>query len=216
MERICSNTWQKLPGGPETALVGASISRKNVIFATAKHTLSCLKICKKWGQLFKGFCNFPWKNRHSIGLLSASLFHFANLRCCATSQAFCVQVQGTILSPTHPTPPRHLRSISHVFEIKESQWRSIQHVCKSERNILLRSIKNVCKCKERYCPQPTPPHPITSVASHMCSRPRKVNDVASDVCASQRETSCCVASKMCASARNVTVPNPPHPTPSLA
>ena len=86
-------------------------------------------------------------------------------------------------------------------------------MCKSERNILLRSIKNVCKCKERYCPQPTPPHPITCVASHMCSRPRKVNDVASNMCASQRETSCCVASKMCASARNVTVPNPPHPTP---
>ena len=34
----------------------------------------------------------------------------------------------------------------------------IQRVCKSERNILLRSIKNVCKCKERCCPQPTPPH----------------------------------------------------------
>ena len=74
-----------------------------------------------------------------------------------------------------------------------------------------------CKCKERYCPQPTPPHPVTCVASHMCSRPRKVNDVASNMCASQRETSCCVASKMCASARNVTVPNtPPHPITCVA
>ena len=131
--------------------------------------------------------------------------------CCVASN-MCASARNV----TVPTPPHHLRSISHVFETKESQWRSIQHVCKSERNILLRSIKNVCKCKERYCPQPTPPHPITCVASHMCSRPRKVNDVASNMCASQRETSCCVASKMCASARNVTVPNPPHPTPSLA
>ena len=78
-------------------------------------------------------------------------------------------------------------------------WGAVQHL-----------KRFACKCKERYCPQPTPPHPVTCVASHMCSRPRKVNDVASNMCASQRETSCCVASKMCASARNVTVPTPPH------
>ena len=48
----------------------------------------------------------------------------------------------------------------------------------------LRSMSHVCKCKERHHPQPTPPHHPSS----------------------------CVACHMCASAKNVIIPNPPHPT----
>ena len=55
-------------------------------------------------------------------------------------------------------------------------------------NILLRSIKHVCKCKwtSSHPPHPTPP---------------------------PHETSCCVASNMCASANEShhTHPTPPHP-----
>ena len=64
------------------------------------------------------------------------------------------------------------------------QLRSIQHVCKTRNVIIpdqLRSIQHVCKCKECYHPPPHPP--LTS----------------------------CVASNMCASARNVIIPPPPTP-----
>ena len=133
--------------------------------------------------------------------------------CCVASK-MCASARNVTVPNTPPHPITCVAS--HMCSRPRKVNDVASNMCKSERNILLRSIKHVCKRTERYCPQPTPPHPITCVASHMCSRPRKVNDVASNMCASQRETPCCVASKMCASARNVTVPNPPHPTPSLA
>ena len=51
-----------------------------------------------------------------------------------------------IPTPPHPTPTWNIL------------LRSIKHVCKSETNILLRSIKHVCKCKWTSS---SPPHPTT-------------------------------------------------------
>ena len=91
----------------------------------------------------------------------------------------------TSSSPTHPTPPHHPSSCVAC------------QMCASAKNVIipnpphptpppqqLRSMSHVCKCKERHHPQPTPPHHPSS----------------------------CVACHMCASAKNVIIPNPPHPT----
>ena len=94
-------------------------------------------------------------------------------------------------TPPHPTPTWNilLRSIKHVCKCK---WTSSYPPHPTPTwNILLRSIKHVCKCKwtSSHPPHPTPP---------------------------PHETSCCVASNMCASAheRHHTHPTPPHPTPT--
>ena len=127
----------------------------------------------------------------------------------------CVQVRekhpGLLRSIKHACKSERnmrnilLRSIKHVCKSERNiLLHSIKHVCKSERNILLRSIKHVCKCKERHHPHPTPPPQETSccVASNMCASPRETSCcIASNMCASPRETSCCVASNMCASPR---------------
>ena len=123
---------------------------------------------------------------------------------CKCKERYCPQ----------PTPPHHLRSISHVFETKESQWRSIQHVCKSERNILLRSIKNVCKCKERYCPQPTPPHPhhLRSI-SHVFETKESQWRGIQRVCKSERNILLRSIKNVCkCKERYCPQPTPPHPT----
>ena len=68
--------------------------------------------------------------------------------CCVASN-MCASARNVIIpTPPHPTPTRNilLRSIKHVCKSERNiLLHSIKHVCKSERNILLRSIKHVCK-----------------------------------------------------------------------
>ena len=96
------------------------------------------------------------------------------------------------------------------------------NMCASARDVIipdqLRSIQHVCKCKECYHPRPVAWHPTCVQVQGMLSSPTS-----------------CVASNMCASARNVIIPDqlrsiqhvcrckecyhpiPPHPpTPTVA
>ena len=95
----------------------------------------------------------------------------------------CVQMQGTLSFPPHPRPGAY----------------SIQHVCKCKGRYhppptpdQLCSIQHVCKCKERY-PYPPTPDQLRSI-QHVCKCKERYHPP-------PPQTSC-VASNMCASARN--------------
>ena len=132
------------------------------------------------------------------------------------ASSMCASARNVIIpTPPHPNPTRNIlwRSIKHVCKCKErhhphptppqqeTSYGVASSMCVSARNVIIptpphpnptrnilwRSIKHVCKCKERHHPHPTPP---------------------------QQETSYGVASSMCVSARNVIIPTPPHPNPT--
>ena len=168
-------------------------------------------------------------------------------------------IETTSLSPTHPTPPpQQLRSMSHVCKCKERHHPQPTpphhpsscvacHMCASAKNVIipnpptpppqqLRSMSHVYKCKERHHPQPTPPHhPSSCVACHMCASaknviipnpptppPQQLRSMSHVYKCKERHhpqptpphhPSSCVACHMCASAKNVIIPNPPTPPP---
>ena len=107
-----------------------------------------------------------------------------NARTCV--HVTCVQVKETSSSrphPTHPNPPHHLRSMSHVCKCKKFPVRSMSHVCKCKKR-QVRSMSHVCKCKKRQ---------VRSM-SHVCKQKKR------HTCVQVEETSSSPPHP----------PNPPH------
>ena len=157
----------------------------------------------------------------------------------------CASPRNVIIpTPPHPTPLRE----KHPVCVASNMCASARYVIiptpphpTPRETSRVRRIKHVCKSEERHHPHPTPPrekHPVC-VASNMCASaryviiptpphptPRETSRVRSikHVCKSEErhhphptppreKHPVCVASNMCASARYVIIPTPPHPTP---
>ena len=105
-------------------------------------------------------------------------------------------------------PPVCLQSV--FFDLRTNSWCKSSSSNGSQHCQHLRSIDHVCKSEERHHPHPTPPHDLRSI-DHVCKSDERHHPHPTPPPPREKRP-VCVASNMCASARYVIIPTPPHPT----